>query len=59
VYIISFWNDNKPWGGLHTVAVKYDGVRYATYNLSGNGQISYMLPSDYACDFICGYYLGE
>lgn len=57
VYIISFWNDRAPWGGLHTVAVCYDGVRYTTYNLKGRGEVTSLPPAVYARRFICGYYL--
>lgn len=57
VYIISFWNDRAPWGGLHTVAVRYDGVRYTTYNLKGRGEVTSLPPSVYARHFICGYFL--
>ena len=56
-YIISFWNDNAPWNGLHTVAVDFDGTTYTTYNLNGNGNTSKIAPSIYANNFICGYYL--
>lgn len=57
VYILSFWNDRAPWGGLHTVAVRYDGKRYTTYNLKGRGEVTYLPPAVYARHFICGYYL--
>lgn len=57
VYIISFWNDRAPWGGLHTVAVRYDGKHYTTYNLKGRGEVTSLPPAVYARRFICGYYL--
>ncbi len=57
-YIITFWNENAPWGGIHTVAVHYDGTTYITYNLGCNGNISTEAPSIYAKNYICGYYLG-
>lgn len=57
VYILSFWNDHAPWGGLHTVAVRYDGAHYTTFNLKGRGDTSTLPPSVYARRFICGYYL--
>ena len=57
VYIISFWNDHAPWGGLHTVAVRYDEQRYTTYNLKGRGEVTSLPPAVYARRFICGYYL--
>ena len=44
---------------LHTVAVDYNGISYATYNLKGWGNISYAEPSEYANNYICGYYLGR
>ena len=58
VYVVSFWNDRAPWGGLHTVAVRYDGQRYTTYNLKGRGEATSLPPAVYARRFICGYYLG-
>ncbi len=56
-YIISFWNNNAPWNGLHTVAVSYNGTTYTAYNLYGNGIVSEIDLSDYSKRFICGYYL--
>ena len=56
-YIISFWNDNAPCNGLHTVAVSYDGANYTTYNLYGRGNTSTKSPYIYANNYICGYYL--
>ena len=58
VYIISYWTTGSGFLGitpLHTVAVKYDGTTYFTYNKGG---ISTQNPSSYARDYICGYYLG-
>ncbi|CDM67736.1 Hypothetical protein CM240_0571 [Clostridium bornimense] len=57
-YIISFWNGRPYMSSLHTVAVDYNGISYATYNLKGWGNISYAEPSEYANNYICGYYLG-
>lgn len=57
VYILSFWNNRRPWGGLHTVAVRYDGRHYTTYNLKGQGAVTTLPPAMYARHFICGYYL--
>lgn len=57
VYILSFWNRRRPWGGLHTVAVRYDGRNYTTYNLKGRGGVSTLSPAMYARHFICGYYV--
>ena len=54
-YIISFWNKNKPWHGLHTVALSYNGKTYTTYNLKGRGAVSSQNPHEYASDYICGY----
>ena len=56
-YIISFWNDNAPWNGLHTVAISYDGTIYTAYNLYGNGSEYNISLSDYAHSFICGYHV--
>lgn len=56
VYIVSCWNENAPFNGLHTIAVKYDGSKYTPYN-KRNG---YFNPSDYDnSSYIIGYYLGE
>ena len=55
-YIISFWNDNVPWGGLHTVAVSYDG---SAYNLYCDGSEYTIDLESYNSRFICGYYIGE
>ena len=57
VYIISFWNRNAPWHGLHTVAAEYNKGKFITYNLRGNGETSFDSPDDYARKFICGYYI--
>ncbi len=57
-YIISYWNDGKPFtkGGVHTVAIIYNGIRYKAYNKSGNDEAD---PKTYVKDgYICGYYLG-
>ena len=58
VYIISYWNDSKPFtkGGIHTIAVEYDGKQYTSHNRSGDANAN---PQTYACAFVCGYYLGE
>ena len=56
IYIVSYWNDNAPFNGLHTIAVTYDGSKYTTYN-KHNG---YFNPYDYDnSSYIIGYYLGE
>ena len=57
-YIISFWNKNAPWNGLHTVALYYDGTTYTAYNLYGDGQVRTINLSEYIGRYICGYYLG-
>lgn len=59
VYILAFWNDRRPWGGLHTVAMRCDGGGYTTYNLKGRGMVSALPPAVYARHYICGYYLGK
>ena len=58
VYIMSFWNDNAPWNGLHTVAIRYDGINYIAYNYYGDGETT-NFPSlqQFADSYICGYYL--
>ena len=58
VYIISYWNPGAPFRGLHTVAVTYDGAMYTTYNYYGYGSLDYGNPTNYASNYICGYYLG-
>ena len=56
-YIMSFWNRNTIFGGLHTIAVSYNGTEYTAYNLKGNGRTYSINLSDYKDTFICGYYL--
>ena len=57
IYILSYWT-GTPWQSpLHTVAVQYDGVQYVIYNRSGNGTLSYGIPTN-SDNFICGYYVG-
>ncbi len=60
VYIISYWTEYKdtPFYSIHTVAIKYDGTTYSTYNKNGNGYRYDLHPSTYTTDIICGYYLG-
>lgn len=50
VYIISFWNENPPVNGLHTVAVSYNGDNYSTYNLKGRGEVDNRNPNEYVGD---------
>ena len=59
IYIISFWNKRPLKNGLHTVTVVYDGKKYVTYNLFGNGVAGREDPKNYAKKFIVGYYLEE
>ena len=54
-YIISCWNEGAPWGGLHTIAISYDGTNYKAYNW-GKVELP-IIPSNYAERYICGYYL--
>ena len=54
VYIVSYWHAT----GAHTVAVFFDGSVYTTYNLYGNGKEYYFHPSEYASNYIAGYFLG-
>ena len=56
-YIISYWNGTPCMSSLHTVAVDYNGISYFTYNLEDG--VSYKDPSEYASNYICGYYLGR
>ena len=56
-YIISYWNGTPCMSSLHTVAVEYNGISYFTYNYKGG--VSYKDPSEYASNYICGYYLGR
>lgn len=62
--VLSFWNPNKPFNGLHTVAVKYIDGKIRIYNRS-NGR---NYPVDYSSrqefmpdktDFICAYLINE
>ena len=59
LYIISYWNEKPLKNGIHTVTVLFDGNRYTTYNLHGNGIVSREDPRQYAKRFIVGYYLGD
>lgn len=36
VYIISFWNSNPPFHGIHTVAMQIKDSQFFTYNLYSN-----------------------
>ena len=59
LYIVSFWNEKPLKNGIHTVAVRYDNVKYETYNLWGNGRVSEESPLSYGKRFIIGYRLGD
>ncbi|MDR3262858.1 MAG: hypothetical protein LBT30_00935 [Clostridiales bacterium] len=56
--IISYWNNNPPWNGLHTIAVKKTDELYCAYNkysviLTGSSL------KDFSTDyFIIGYIIG-
>ncbi len=54
VYILSYWNKHPLKYGIHTVAMKYDGKNYSTYNLRGRG-VCNDDPKIYAKRFIVGY----
>ena len=56
-YIISFWNDTNIFGGIHTIAVSYDGDLYTAYNLDGDGRQKPLRLYKYTDRYICGYYL--
>lgn len=55
IYIISFWNDNVFWKGLHTVAVRCKGKAAIAYNLRGDGKPRPITLSAYSKSYICGY----
>lgn len=55
VYIISFWNDNAFWKGLHTVAVRCKGKAALAYNLRGDGKPCPISLAAYSKGYICGY----
>lgn len=39
VYIVSYWHNNQPWNGTHTVAIKTQNGKQFAYNLYGDGGI--------------------
>lgn len=58
VYIVSFWNEGKPWHGLHTVAAYFNGESFQFYNFGG--QISRKEASGsvfFENNYICSYFL--
>lgn len=61
VAVLAFWCKNKPFGGLHTVAVqKVDGYKIKVYNRYNNRDYPYIYKSrtellPHKSDFICGY----
>ena len=63
VYIISFWNSDSIFKGLHTVALQYNGYEYEIYNyksLRDNGTYEpskRLNLSEFEGRYICGYYL--
>ena len=61
IYIISFWNNQKITGGIHTVAFNYKNGLYTVYNDSDNNTKSKSYRSLTAIysggRFIVGYYL--
>lgn len=65
VAVISFWCKNKPFNGLHTVAVhKTDGYKIKVYNRYNNRDYPYIYKSrseflPHKSDFICGYLIKE
>ena len=65
VSVVAFWCKNKPFGGLHTVAVqKVDGFKIKVYNRYNNRDYPYIYKSrtDFLpdkSDFICGYLIEE
>lgn len=59
VYIISFWNTNPPFHGIHTVAMQVKNGQFFTYNLYSNTPSPMNIsPSVFAGKrFIIGYSL--
>ena len=62
IYIISFWNNKSSiFGGIHTVAVKYNRGVFTVYNRYNNVKSEYKYSSFEAIfkkgRFIVGYYL--
>lgn len=57
VYIISFWNTNPPFHGIHTVAMQVKNGKTLTYNLYSNTTSPLNIhPSIFAGNrFIIGY----
>ena len=56
VYIISYWNTDSIFDGVHTIAIQYDGTTYKAYNYHWQeGSIDI---SQFKGRYICGYYLG-
>lgn len=39
VYIISFWHNNPPWNGTHTIAIRTQNGKQIAYNLYGDGEV--------------------
>ena len=56
IYILSYFVDGEVFEGIHTVAVKYDGTDYTTYNFEND--VTNQHPSDYIQLYFCGYYIG-
>ena len=54
IYIVSYWTEDFPHK-IHTIAVKYDGNSYNTFNPYQENASSL----SYGVGYICGYYLGE
>ncbi len=58
VYIVSFWHENPPWNGTHTVAVYNNGRSNIVYNLTGDGTTSVEIFANYGDRIISVYKLG-
>ena len=54
VYIMSYWVEDNIFGGIHTIAVVYDGNDFYRYN-----QSYYFDPKMLGNRYICGYFLGQ
>ncbi len=58
IYIVSYWHENPPWNGAHTVTVYFDGKNYTVYNYLGDGTVN-AFPLDKLKDrFISCYKIG-
>ncbi len=61
VYIVSFWNDNAPYEGYHTVAMTNNNGYYTVYNDYNNAVKPFpgYNITQIKDNYITGYYFGE